>query len=95
MVYSSTVLLKLNWEIAMTASIQHIETQVLSLPREARTRLAIHLLESIEERPNMDPQQVELAWLAEANRRFQAYQAGEEQAIPADQVFADLRADDR
>lgn len=75
MVYSSTVLLKLNWEIAMTSSI--------------------NLLESIEERPNMDPQQVELAWLAEANRRFQAYQAGKEQAIPADEVFADLRADDR
>jgi len=58
----------------MTASIQHIEKKALSLPREARTRLAIHLLESIEERPNMDPRQVELAWLAEANRRFQAYQ---------------------
>jgi putative addiction module component (TIGR02574 family) len=79
----------------MTASIQHIEIQVLSLPRDERTRLAINLLESIEERPNMDPRQVELAWLDEANRRFQAYQAGEEQAISADEVFADLRADDR
>lgn len=79
----------------MTVSAQHIESQALSLPREERTRLALHLLESIEERPGMDPRQVELAWLAEANRRYLAYLAGEEQAIPADEVFADLRANDR
>jgi putative addiction module component (TIGR02574 family) len=79
----------------MTTPIQNIESQALSLPREERTRLATHLLESIEERPNINPRQVELAWLAEANRRYQAYLGGEEQAIPADEVFADLRSDDR
>jgi len=79
----------------MTTSVQHIESQALSLPREERARLAMHLLESIEERPSMDPRQVELAWLAEANRRYLAYLGGEEQTIPADEVFADLRADDR
>jgi hypothetical protein len=55
----------------------------------------MHLLESIEERPNADPREVESAWLNEANRRYQDYLRGEEQAIPAEEVFSDLRTDDR
>lgn len=79
----------------MATPAQRIETEALSLPREERVRLAMHLLESIEDRPGMDPQQVEKAWIAEANRRYQAYLNGDEQSIPADEVFAELRADDR
>lgn len=78
----------------MTTTAQHIESQALSLPREERTRLAIHLLDSIEERPSTDPRQSELAWIAEANRRYQAYLDGEEQTILADEMFANLRAQD-
>lgn len=79
----------------MAISAEVVETEALSLPREDRTRLVVHLLESIEERPGSDPRQVEQAWLAEANRRYQAYLHGEEQAIPAEDVFTDLQADDR
>ena len=79
----------------MTTSAEVIETEALSLPIEDRTRLVVHLLESIEERPDVDPRQVEHAWLTEANRRYQAYLRGEEQAIPAEDVFSDLRTDDR
>lgn len=83
------------YEGIMATSSEVIETEALSLPREDRTRLIVHLLESIEERPSADPQQVERAWLAEANRRYQAYLRGEEQAIPAEDVFSELQADDR
>lgn len=79
----------------MTKSVEAFETEALSLPRDDRTRLVAHLLESIEERPSTDPRQVEQAWLAEANRRYQAYLRGEERAIPAEDVFTDLQADDR
>lgn len=79
----------------MAISAETVETEALSLPREDRARLVMHLLESIEERPDSDPSQVEQAWLAEANRRYKAYLRGEEQAIPAEDVFTDLRADDR
>ncbi len=79
----------------MATSAKIVESEALSLPREDRTRLAVHLLESIEERPDADPQQVERAWLAEANRRYQAYLRGEEKAIPAEEVYSELRADDR
>ncbi|MCH8538959.1 MAG: addiction module protein [Alkalimonas sp.] len=78
----------------MALSAEALETEALSLPREDKTRLIVHLLESIEERPNSDPRQVEQAWVAEASRRYQAYSRGEEQAIPAEDVFTDLRADD-
>lgn len=79
----------------MTITAEVIETEALSLPREERTRLAIHLLGSIDERPDADPNQVERDWLKEASRRYQAYQRGEEAVIPADEVFSELREDDR
>lgn len=79
----------------MATSAQRIESEALSLSRDERVRLAIHLLDSIEERQEMDPQQVEKAWIAEANRRYQAYLNGDEQSIPAEDVFAKLKVDDR
>jgi len=79
----------------MAISAEVVETEALSLPKEDRARLIMHLLESIEERPGSDPRQVEQAWVTEANRRYEAYLRGEEQAIPAEDVFTDLRADDR
>lgn len=79
----------------MATSPEVLETEALLLPREDKSRLIVHLLESIEERPAADPQQVERAWLAEADRRYQAYLRGEEQAIPAEDVFSELREDDR
>jgi len=72
-----------------------VESEALSLPLEDRARLVVHLLESIESRPAADPRQVQNAWLAEADRRYQAYARGEEAAIPAEDVFSELRADDR
>ena len=82
----------------MSTSAETIEAEALSLPLGDRTRLLMHLLasieESIEERPDLDPRQVELAWLAEADRRYQSYLRGKESTIPAEAVFSDLRADD-
>ncbi|MDN5864898.1 MAG: addiction module protein [Gammaproteobacteria bacterium] len=48
----------------------------------------------MEERPAADPKRTEREWLAEANRRYQSYLRGEERAIPAADVFSELRADD-
>lgn len=79
----------------MAASADTIENEALSLPLEDRARLVVHLLQSIEERPCGDPQAVERAWLAEAQRRYNAYQRGEVKAIPAEDVFSELRKDDR
>lgn len=79
----------------MTLSAEALESEALSLPKEDRTRLIVHLLESIDERSSPDPRRVERAWLNEANRRYQAYLAGSEQTVSSEDVVADLRADDR
>lgn len=78
----------------MSNLAKSIESEALALPLEDRMRLALHLLESIESRPAVNPGTIEKAWLVEANRRFEAYVRGEEKAIPAEDVFAELRADD-
>jgi hypothetical protein len=54
----------------------------------------LKLLDSIEQRAPADPAKVESAWLQEADRRYQVYLRGEEEAILAEQVFAELRAED-
>lgn len=79
----------------MATSAETIESEALLLPREDRSRLAVHLLQSIEERPTDDPKRVEAAWLKEADRRYQSYLRGEESAISAEDVFSELRAEDR
>lgn len=79
----------------MSNPAEAIESEALALPLEERTRLALHLLESIESRPLSDPKKIEAAWVAESKRRYEAYLRGEEPAIPAEDVFAELREDDR
>ena len=78
----------------MSNPVEAIESEALALPLEDRKRLALHLLESIELRPISDPKQVEAAWVAESKRRYQAYLRGEERAIPAEDVFSELREED-
>lgn len=72
---------------------QNLETEALSLPEQQRTAFVLKLLDSLEHRKLKEPEQVEKAWLEEANRRYEAYLSGEEEAIPAEQVFAELRAE--
>lgn len=81
-------------EIVMALSPNAVENEALSLPENDRLRLAAHLLDSVEEHPPADPDQVKAAWVAEADRRYKAYLRGEERAIPAEDVFSELRADD-
>jgi len=78
----------------MAASTHTIETQALSLPLQERAQLVVTLLDSIEQRPSADPRTVQEAWLQESNRRYEAYLRGEEDALPAEQFFAQLRSED-
>ena len=68
------------------ASVEQIEEELLALPRAVREHLAQVLTSSLEER--------ELAriWDEEANRRFQAYLAGELEAVDAEEGLAAIRA---
>ncbi len=70
----------------MTAALEKVEAEVLSLPREERAFLADRLLSSLGDEALGD---VKAAWVAEAEHRYAEYKSGKRQPIPADQVFAD------
>jgi hypothetical protein len=69
----------------MSPAKQHLEA-LLKLPAEERSAAAEVLLESLEdEESDRDPAE---AWAVEIQRRIEENAPG----IPADEVFADLRA---
>ncbi|MDQ3605400.1 MAG: addiction module protein [Gemmatimonadota bacterium] len=65
---------------------------MLALPTAERARLAQRLIASLDEDESEDPQEVERAWEEEIRRRLAEVEAGSAELIPADDVFAELRA---
>ena len=64
-----------------------IEALALKLPRDERARLAEVLIASLDE---LD--EVEAAWADEAERRYEELRSGKVKGVPADEVFARIRA---
>jgi len=75
----------------MAHSLPEIEKDALRLTAEDRARLAVRLLESLEQTTE-SPEEIEKLWLATAERRFQELRDGVVQGIPAQKVFAELRS---
>jgi putative addiction module component (TIGR02574 family) len=72
----------------MAKPIQEIEAQALLLPPEDRETLAGALLHSLQDAPLSE---IDEAWIAEAERRYQEWRAGKTELISGDQFFPDLR----
>jgi putative addiction module component (TIGR02574 family) len=64
-----------------------LEDQVARLPLRERARLALKLIESLD--PGQDEDVDELC-LQEAERRLAAYDAGELDAVDADEALAEI-----
>lgn len=73
-------------------SVQEIEAEALKLPSQERARLAHRLLVSLDEDADEDMAEVERAWEEEIRRRLAELEAGTAELIPAEEVFAELRA---
>ena len=60
----------------------------LSLPSDMRAELAERLVQSLDE-----PEEIQLtpAWRREIRRRLEAFDKGEMEAIPSEEVFERLR----
>lgn len=73
----------------MTDTVADLVSRGKALPREDRQQLVDELLASLN-----DPAMAELdaSWQAEIERRLAAYDRGEVQAVPAEEVFAKARA---
>jgi len=73
--------------IKMTDILAKLERDVLSLSRLERAFLADRLLSSLDGEVLSE---VDAAWVAEAERRYQEYKDGKREGIPAENVFADV-----
>jgi putative addiction module component (TIGR02574 family) len=73
----------------MARKLDELVSEALDLPTTSRAELAKQLLESLD---NLSESEIEKLWIEEAERRYEAYRAGEIKAVPADEVFARLRA---
>lgn len=76
----------------MPLTYEEIEREALQLSFEDREKLVSALIHSLEPTEGLvDPAVAAQAWQAEAERRWEQYQRGEAEAIPAEQVLARLR----
>ncbi|HXH41420.1 MAG TPA: addiction module protein [Thermoanaerobaculia bacterium] len=73
----------------MSRNPKDIAAEALDLPLTARAELASQLLDSLDDLSEEESDQL---WAVEAERRFADYKAGNIEAVPADEVFARLRA---
>jgi putative addiction module component (TIGR02574 family) len=71
----------------MPASLATIEHQALKLTAEERAKLAELLLDSVRS----PIAEIEAAWADEVEKRVEAFDRGEMQAYPAEDVFAEAR----
>ncbi len=78
----------------MPPTYDALAQDALKLSQQERARLAHDLLVSLEETEE-DPVEVERAWREEIERRMADVRAGNVTGIPADEVFAKLRANSR
>jgi putative addiction module component (TIGR02574 family) len=72
----------------MSPNFAEVESQVRQLPPEERARLAEILLESLVE---LNAPSVQEAWDAEIRARVAAFERGELDLVPAEEVFASAR----
>lgn len=73
----------------MARAVSEIEQEIRALPDAEKERLLRALLEELDGPPDAS---VELAWLEEIARRSRELDAGLVDTIPAEAVFAELRA---
>ena len=72
----------------MTTATAKLADQVLSLPCEDRIYLVDRLLESLNA-PSRE--EIDRLWAEETERRIEELDSGKVEAIPGEQVFAEIR----
>ncbi len=73
----------------MTTALKECERQAKRLPLPERALLIEHLISSLD---NLDDDECERLWVAEAERRYAEFKEGKIAARPAEDVFRDARA---
>lgn len=79
----------------MSKTAEELMREVFALPDDERERFIVQLLDMFAP-PEEDPEVVakrEAAWAAEIRRRIDDIDAGRDEGIAAEEVFAELRAE--
>jgi len=72
----------------MSTLLDELERQARALTQREKATLARILIEELD--PSLDAE-VEELWIAEAQRRYEAFRNGELEALPGDEVMSRAR----
>jgi hypothetical protein len=72
-------------------TLEHLEAEVLSLPKDSQATLVARLLAHLGKSNEID-QEITSIWVEEAELRDRAMDEGEVIGIPAEQVFQQIRS---
>jgi putative addiction module component (TIGR02574 family) len=75
----------------MSRTLEELRAEVLRLSPDGRAKLAVILLESLEGGRERVEREIEEMWAKEAEERLRRHEAGATDAVPADEVLADIR----
>jgi putative addiction module component (TIGR02574 family) len=76
----------------MKATLEKVAEDALNLPPADRVALTRILIQALDGESAEDVEEVEAAWQAEAEKRLDEVLSGHVKTIPAEEVFAKLRA---
>ena len=76
----------------MSATLKQVAEEAKSLSFADRSALTRILIESLDVEPAEDLAEVEQAWQVEVAKRVEEIKSGRVKTIPAEEVFARLRA---
>ena len=76
----------------MSATLKQVAEEARSLSLADRSALTRILIESLDAEPAEDATEVGHAWQAEVEKRVEEIKSGRVKTIPAEEVFARLRA---
>ena len=74
--------------MSMSTLLDELERQARALTQREKATLARILIEELD--PSLDAE-VEELWIAEAQRRYEAFRNGELEALPGDEVMSRAR----
>ncbi len=76
----------------MSAVLEQLKAQALKLSASERDELLRALIASIDGQAEDTPEAIARAWDEEIERRIADFEAGKTGSVPAEQVFAEIRA---
>ena len=76
----------------MPVTLEQVVKDARNLPLAELERLVAELIRDLEPGDSASPEEIETAWDAEIARRLEEIDSGKVKGIPAEEVFARLRA---